>query len=91
MNALTGKAVCIGPAHHLDHPGTPYLFEDEFPRGKGKFWSLDYTSDSETTDDEYNYHLTTGRVLFHWHGGTMTRRSALDSAFLRTDHRNAPR
>lgn len=69
------------PCPSLDHPGTPYLFEDEFPRGKGKFWSLDYTSDSETTDDEYNYHLTTGRVLFHWHGGTMTRRSALDSAF----------
>lgn len=69
------------PCPSLDHPGTPYLFEDDFPRGKGKFWALDYTSDSETPDDEYNYHLTTGRVLFHWHGGTMTRRSALDSAF----------
>ena len=51
------------PCPSLDHPGTPYLFEDEFPRGKGKFWALDYTSDSEHTDDEYNYHLTTGRVL----------------------------
>ena len=35
------------PCPSLDHPGTPYLFEDDFPRGKGKFWSLDYTSDSE--------------------------------------------
>jgi formate dehydrogenase alpha subunit len=69
------------PCPSLDHPGTPYLFEEDFPRGRGKFWSLDYTSDSETTDDEYNYHLTTGRVLFHWHGGTMTRRSKLDDAF----------
>ncbi|MGB7340380.1 MAG: formate dehydrogenase subunit alpha [Phototrophicaceae bacterium] len=69
------------PCPSLDHAGTPYLFEDDFPRGKGKFWALDYTSDSEHPDEEYNYHLTTGRVLFHWHGGTMTRRSALDSAF----------
>lgn len=69
------------PCPSLDHPGTPYLFEDDFPRGKGKFWSLDYTSDSEHPDEEYNYHLTTGRVLFHWHGGTMTRRSALEDAF----------
>jgi predicted molibdopterin-dependent oxidoreductase YjgC len=69
------------PCPSLDHPGTPYLFEHDFPRGRGKFWALDYTSDSEETDEEYNYHLTTGRVLFHWHGGTMTRRSKLDDAF----------
>ena len=32
-------------------------------------------------DDDYPYHLTTGRVLFHWHGGTMTRSSRLEEAF----------
>jgi formate dehydrogenase alpha subunit len=69
------------PCPSLDHPGTPYLFEHDFPRGKGKFWTLKYGTDSELTDDEYPYHLTTGRVLFHWHGGTMTRRSRLDEAF----------
>jgi len=69
------------PCPSLDHPGTPYLFEDDFPRGKGKFWELDFGSDSEHPDDEYPYHLTTGRVLFHWHGGTMTRRSKLEEAF----------
>jgi len=69
------------PCPALDHPGTPYLFEHDFPRGKGKFWTLKYGTDSELTDDEYPYHLTTGRVLFHWHGGTMTRRSRLDEAF----------
>ncbi len=69
------------PCPSLDHPGTPYLFEEEFPRGRGKFWSLEYGTDSELPDDEYPYHLTTGRVLFHWHGGTMTRRSKLDDAF----------
>jgi predicted molibdopterin-dependent oxidoreductase YjgC len=69
------------PCPALDHPGTPYLFEDDFPRGRGKFWALEYTSESEHPDSEYPYHLTTGRVLFHWHGGTMTRRSRLDEAF----------
>lgn len=69
------------PCPSLDHPGTPYLFEHDFPRGKGKFWALEYGTESELTDEEYPYHLTTGRVLFHWHGGTMTRRSKLDDAF----------
>lgn len=69
------------PCPSLDHPGTPYLFSDTFPRGRGKFWALAYGTESELTDDEYPYHLTTGRVLFHWHGGTMTRRSKLDEAF----------
>ncbi|RPI99396.1 MAG: formate dehydrogenase subunit alpha, partial [Chloroflexi bacterium] len=69
------------PCPALDHPGTPYLFEDEFPRGRGKFWTLEYGTASELPDDEYPYHLTTGRVLFHWHGGTMTRRSKIDDIF----------
>jgi len=69
------------PCPSLDHPGTPYLFEDDFPRGRGKFWKLEHDTDSELPDDDYPYHLTTGRVLFHWHGGTMTRRSKLDDAF----------
>jgi formate dehydrogenase alpha subunit len=69
------------PCPSLDHPGTPYLFEDEFPRGRGKFWALEFGTSSELPDEDYPYHLTTGRVLFHWHGGTMTRRSKLDDIF----------
>ncbi len=69
------------PCPSADHPGTPYLFEKEFPRGRGKFWRLDFGTESELPDQEYPYHLTTGRVLFHWHGGTMTRRSKLDEIF----------
>jgi formate dehydrogenase alpha subunit len=69
------------PCPAVDHPGTPYLFEDGFPRGKGKFWALEYGTESELTDAEYPYNLSTGRVLFHWHGGTMTRRSKLEEAF----------
>jgi formate dehydrogenase alpha subunit len=69
------------PCPSLDHPGTPYLFAEDFPRGKGKFWPLDFGTESELPDDEYPYHLTTGRVLYHWHGGTMTRRSQLNEAY----------
>lgn len=69
------------PCPAPDHPGTPYLFADDFPRGKGKFWALEYGTESELPDDEYPYHLTTGRVLFHWHGGALTRRSKLDDIF----------
>ncbi|MCQ3930046.1 MAG: formate dehydrogenase subunit alpha [Chloroflexi bacterium] len=69
------------PCPSLDHPGTPYLFEHDFPRGRGKFWALEYGTDSELPDAEYPYHLTTGRVLFHWHGGTMTRPSKLNEIF----------
>jgi formate dehydrogenase alpha subunit len=69
------------PCPSLDHPGTPYLFEDDFPRGKGKFWALEYGTDSELTDADYPYNLSTGRVLFHWHGGTLSRNSKLDEAF----------
>ena len=67
------------PCPAPDHPGTPYLFEDGFPRGRGKFWALEYGTDSEQPDDEFPFILSTGRVLYHWHGGTMTRRSALDA------------
>ena len=59
----------------------PISSEDDFPRGKGKFWELEYGTESELPDDDYPYHLTTGRVLFHWHGGTMTRSSRLEEAF----------
>ena len=69
------------PCPSLDHPGTPYLFEHDFPRGKGKFWALEYGTESELPDADYPLNLTTGRVLFHWHGGTMTRRSRLEDAY----------
>jgi formate dehydrogenase alpha subunit len=66
------------PCPALDHPGTPYLFEESFPRGRGKFWPVEYGTASELPDDAYPFILSTGRVLYHWHGGTMTRVSALD-------------
>ena len=69
------------PCPELNHPGTPYLFADSFPRGAGKFWEIDYGTESEQPDEEYPYNLSTGRVLYHWHGSTMTGRSRLEEIF----------
>lgn len=66
------------PAPAEDHPGTPFLFAESFPRGRGKFWNLEFGTVSELPDETYPFILSTGRVLFHWHGGTMSRRSTLN-------------
>jgi formate dehydrogenase alpha subunit len=69
------------PVWDDDHPGTPYLFAETFPRGKGKFHTLEYVPSVEMPDDEYPFILTTGRLLEHWHGGTLTRHSKLDDLY----------
>jgi predicted molibdopterin-dependent oxidoreductase YjgC len=58
-----------------DHPGTPILHARAFTRGKGLFSPVDYVPPAESTDEQYPLILSTGRVLFHWHGGTLSRRS----------------
>jgi predicted molibdopterin-dependent oxidoreductase YjgC len=63
------------------HAGTPFLFAEKFPAGRGKFFSLSYVPVAEPVDEEYPLILTTGRVLEHWHGGTQTRESALDELY----------
>lgn len=69
------------PCPTYEHPGTPFLFAEEFPRGKGKFWEVDFGTDSEQPDDEYPFNLSTGRVLYHWSGSTMTGRSSLEDVY----------
>ncbi len=66
------------PCPSLEHPGSPYLFAESFPRGRGKFWPVDFGTESELPDDAYPFTLSTGRVLYHWHGGTLTRASSLN-------------
>ena len=65
------------PCPTLDHPGSPFLFSEDFPRGRALFISAPYSETSEQTDEEFPLTLNTGRVLYHWHGGTMTRASSL--------------
>jgi predicted molibdopterin-dependent oxidoreductase YjgC len=69
------------PVWNESHPGTPILFAETFPSGKGKFHPLEYVPAVEMPDEEYPFILTTGRLLEHWHGGTLTRHSKLDELY----------
>lgn len=57
------------------HPGTPYLHKGRFARGLGKFFPIEFAPAAELPDDEYPFYLSTGRIQYHYHTGTMTRRS----------------
>ncbi len=64
------------PCRTIDDPGTPILHVGKFSRGLGKFHAVEWQPAKEMPDADYPFLLTTGRVLFHFHGGSMTRRSA---------------
>ena len=57
-----------------DHPGTPILHVERFTRGMGQFVPLEYRPSVESPDEDYPLVLTTGRSLFHYHTGTMSRK-----------------
>jgi len=63
------------PVRDQVHPGTPILHTVSFARGKGKFMPIDHIPPAEMPDDSFPMLLNTGRVLYHWHGGQMTRRA----------------
>ncbi len=63
------------PVKSADHPGTPVLHIGQFTRGLGKFAPIEHVPPAELPDDDYPVLLSTGRVLYHWHGGEMTRRA----------------
>jgi formate dehydrogenase alpha subunit len=62
------------PCPDQDHPGTPYLHQGMFSRGKGLFNAVEYIPPAEEPDAKYPLLLTTGRILYHYHTGTMSRR-----------------
>jgi len=63
------------PCPSKDHPGTPILHREQFTRGKGLMHAIDYKGPVEKIDSEYPMSLTTGRILYHYHTGTMTMKS----------------
>ncbi len=63
------------PCLNEEHPGTPILHSAQFTRGKGLFHAIDWQPPAETTDTEYPLYLTTGRVLYQYHTGTMTMKT----------------
>jgi formate dehydrogenase alpha subunit len=62
------------PVPNQDHPGTPILHTEKFSRGLGQFTPVEHQEPAEVPDDEYPMTLTTGRILQHYHTGSMTRR-----------------
>jgi formate dehydrogenase major subunit len=79
---LDGSPGLQYPVPDAEHPGTAFLFDDRFPTADGKaiFHPVEYLPAAELPDDEYPFILNTGRQMYHWHTGTMTRRSfALDA------------
>jgi len=64
------------PCPSPKHPGTPILHTEKFTRGLGKFHAVAYRAPAELPDADYPFLLTTGRILQHYHTGTMTRKVA---------------
>ncbi len=65
------------PCPDSEHPGTRYLYETDFPRGdRAKFVAFDQgPAADELPSERFPLILNTGRILYHWHGGTITRRA----------------
>ena len=79
---LDGGAGLQYPVPDAEHPGTAFLFDDRFPTtdGKAVFHAVEFLPPAELPDENYPFMLNTGRQMYHWHTGTMTRRSfALDA------------
>ena len=65
------------PCPDTSHPGTRFLYADSFPRGeRAKFVGFKQGPPAEEMPSKrFPLILNTGRILYHWHGGTITKRS----------------
>jgi predicted molibdopterin-dependent oxidoreductase YjgC len=63
------------PCPTRDHPGTKYLHEGRFTRGKGLFHVIKFRPPAEMPDEGYPFLLSTGRTLYHYNVGNMTRKA----------------
>ncbi len=66
------------PCPNTEHPGTPILHGEKFSRGLGKFHAVEQVDPDEVPDAEYPLILDTGRRLYHYHTGTMSRKGMLE-------------
>ena len=64
------------PCPTPEHPGTPILHVGKFTRGLGRFVPVGQLPPAELPDEEYPLLLTTGRSLYQYHTGTLSRRVA---------------
>ncbi|MFL6813624.1 MAG: molybdopterin oxidoreductase family protein, partial [Bradyrhizobium sp.] len=84
LNNITwGRLVREGavtyPVDDPDKPGNEIIFSAGYPTesGRGKIVPAHISPPDELPDHEYPMVLSTGRVLEHWHTGSMTRRSSV--------------
>ncbi len=63
------------PCPNIEHPGTPILHIGKFTRGKGMLHAIEYIPPAEQADKDYPLYLTTGRLLYQYHTGTMTMKT----------------
>ncbi len=69
------------PCPYPGHPGTRFLHHGRFAGGLGRFAGIEYKPPPELPADNYPLLLITGRNLYHFHTGTMSRRSVGLQAF----------
>lgn len=88
-HARLGQDGLQWPCPTPDHPGTPVLHRERFSRGLGRFTPVAYKPAAELPDGAFPFIFTTGRSLYHYHSGAMTRRSRLsahlDEAYAEVD------
>jgi formate dehydrogenase alpha subunit len=63
------------PCPNTNHPGTKILHTEKFTRGLGLFSPIEFKPPAEVPDKEYPFVMTTGRLLYQYHTGTMSRLS----------------
>jgi formate dehydrogenase major subunit len=76
---LVREGAVTYPVDDPQKPGNEIIFTTGFPTesGRGKIVPAHVIPPDELPDDEYPMVLSTGRVLEHWHTGSMTRRSSV--------------
>jgi predicted molibdopterin-dependent oxidoreductase YjgC len=84
------------PCRTVEDPGTEVLHAQTFSRGKGLFSAIDFREPAELPDNQYPLTLTTGRSIFHYHTGTVTRNapsleSELHEAYIEVNPEDAGR
>jgi formate dehydrogenase major subunit len=74
---LVREGAVTYPVDSPDKPGNEIIFTTGFPTqsGRGKIVPAKVQPPDEVPDDEFPMVLSTGRVLEHWHTGSMTRRA----------------
>ena len=74
------------PCPTTEHPGTRFLHAGKFARGLALLTPIAYKPPAEEPDGKYDLVLSTGRIYEHFHTGSMTRRSSILDAVVRTGH-----